>query len=238
MKPIQGKCQTPTGVFAGRGVVVGASLVARGLAALACGCVFFGATNAQAQQVYRIVGPDGRVTFSDKPPATPAAKVTATDNTLATNQPAGPALPFELRQVVTQYPVTLYTSSNCAPCDSGRSLLNSRGVPFSEKTVTTAQDADALQRLSGSTSLPLLTIGAQHVAGYSPSEWTQYLNAAGYPERSKLPSGYHSPAATPLTVPEKPAAAEAPAPAAQVSRPAAAPVAPRVNPSNPAGIQF
>ncbi|MDD2882377.1 MAG: glutaredoxin family protein [Rhodoferax sp.] len=242
MKLIQGKSKTPAGVFAccasGRTSGIVAPSVARWLAALACGSVLFGTLTTQAQQVYRIVGPDGRVMFSDKPPATPAAKVTSTDNTVATNQPVGPALPFELRQVVAKYPVTIYTSGNCAPCDSGRSLLTARGVPFSEKTVATALDADALQRFSGSTSLPFLTIGAQHVAGYSPSEWTQYLNAAGYPERSKLPAGYRSSAATPLTVPEKPAAVETPVPAVQVSRPAVAPVAPRPNPGNPAGIQF
>lgn len=212
--------------------------VARCLLAMACGCVLLGPVAAQAQAVYRIVGPDGRVTFSDKPPATPAAKVTSVDNAAAANQPGGPALPYELRQVVGKYPVTLYTSSNCAPCDSGRRMLAARGVPFSEKTVTSAQDADALQRLSGSTSLPFLTIGAQHLAGFSSAEWTQYLNAAGYPERSKLPAAYRSPAATPLTQPEKPAASDTPAPAVQASRPAAAPVSPRPNPGNPAGIQF
>lgn len=212
--------------------------VTRCLLALACGCAMLGSVGAQAQVVYRIVGPDGRVTFSDKPPATPAAKVTSVDNSLEANQPSGPALPYELRQVVGKYPVTLYTSSNCPPCDSGRNLLLSRGVPFSEKTVTSAQDADALQRLSGSTSLPFLTIGAQHVAGFSSTEWTQYLNAAAYPERSKLPAGYRSPNAMPLTQPEKPAASDTPTPAAQASRPLAAPVAPRPNPNNPAGIQF
>ncbi len=206
--------------------------------ALACGCVTFVAVDAQAQQVYRIVGPDGRVTFSDKPPATPTGKVTSTDKTAATNQTGGPALPFELRQVVGKYPVTLYSSSNCAPCDSGRGLLSSRGVPFSEKTVTSAQDADALQRLSGSTSLPFLTIGAQHVAGFAAAEWTQYLNAAGYPVRSTLPAGYRPPAAAPLTLPEKSAATDRPTPAAQASRPAVAPITPRPNPGNPAGIQF
>ena len=30
---------------------------------------------AQAQQVFRIVGPDGKVTFSDKPPLESSAKV-------------------------------------------------------------------------------------------------------------------------------------------------------------------
>lgn len=211
---------------------------ARWLLTLVCGSVLFGPVGAQAQAVYRIVGPDGRVTFSDKPPATPAAKVTSVDNAVGADQPNGAALPYELRQVVGKYPVTLYTSGNCAPCDSGRSMLRARGVPFSEKTVTSAQDAEALQRLSGNTSLPFLTIGAQHVGGFSSSEWTQYLNAAGYPERSKLPSGYRSSAATPLTQPEKPAVPDTPAPAAQASRPAAAPVTPRPDPSNPAGIQF
>ena len=212
--------------------------LAHGLLALVCGGVLLGSLSAQAQTVYRIVGPDGRVTFSDKPPATATTKVTSVDNTAAANHPGGPALPFELRQAVGKYPVTLYTSSNCAPCESGRSMLAARGVPFSEKIVTSAQDAEALQQLSGSTSLPFLTIGAQHVAGFSSSEWTQYLNAAGYPERSKLPAGYRAAAATPLTVPEKPVVREAPSAAAQASRPAPAPVAPRPNPNNPAGIQF
>lgn len=230
--------KTQAGVSATRAARMDVPSVARGLLTLICSCVLLSPLGAQAQQVYRIVGADGKVTFSDKPPAAAAAKVTPIDNTVAASRPNGPALPFELRQVVGKYPVTLYTSSNCAPCDSGRSLLLSRGVPFSEKTVATAQDADALQGLSGSTSLPFLTIGAQHVAGFSASEWTQYLNAAGYPERSKLPASYRPSAATPLTVPEKPAAPDTPASDAPPSLPATIPMAPAPNPDNPAGIQF
>ncbi len=64
---------------------------------------------AQAQAVYRIVGPDGKVTFSDKPPAT-AAKVTGLDAAASPASASNPALPYDLRQVVAKYPVTLYTS--------------------------------------------------------------------------------------------------------------------------------
>ncbi len=209
----------------------------RSLLALACGCVLLTSAQAQAQAVFRIVGPDGRVTFSDKPPASSAAKATPLDNSTAANPSGSAALPFELRQVVAKYPVTLYTSSNCAPCDSGRSLLITRGVPFAEKTISTAQDAEALQNLSSAPSLPFLTIGAQHVSGYASSEWTQYLNAAGYPERSRLPASYRVPVATPLTSAPTPVSVEAP----QAPQPKSAPVIaapPRVNPNNPAGIQF
>ena len=209
----------------------------RWLFALACGCIALGSGTLGAQTVYRIVGPDGQVSFSDKPPVTPASKVTPVDNALPAAAPVAPALPYELRQVVGKYPVTLYTSSNCAPCDSGRKLLAARGVPFSEKTINTAQDADALQKLSGGNSVPFLTIGAQHVAGFSASEWAQYLNAAGYPESSRLPTGYRAPPATPLAAPEKPAAPEprTAAPAEPVLPPVATP---KVSPNNPAGIQF
>lgn len=213
--------------------------VPRWLLAWVCSCVMLGSGHLQAQTVYRIVGPDGQVTFSDKPSVSPANKVTPVDNAVASAAPSGAALPFELRQVVGKYPVTLYTSSNCAPCDSGRSLLTSRGVPFSEKTISSVQDAEAFQKLSGSNSLPFLTVGAQHVAGFSASEWTQYLNAAGYPERSKLPANYRAPQAAPLATPEKPSA---PSPAASAAAPAA-PVLPpvtdrKISPSNPTGIQF
>ena len=204
--------------------------------ALACGCLLLGSSQLQAQTVYRIVGPDGRVTFSDKPPVTPATKVTAVDNTVAANQSGAAALPFELREVVGKYPVTLYTSKSCAPCDSGRSLLIARGVPFTEKTISTAQDAETFQEMSGSASLPFFTLGAQHVAGFSSSEWTQYLNAAGYPERSKLPTSYRRPGATSLTTVEKPSAIELPAPPTQPA--AVAPAPPSTTPNNPPGIQF
>ena len=59
-----------------------------------------------AQTIYRIVGADGKVTFSDKPPAA-EAKVSTTNAAGRAIGPQEPALPFELRQVVARYPVTL-----------------------------------------------------------------------------------------------------------------------------------
>lgn len=199
---------------------------------------------AFAQQVFRIVGPDGKVTFSDKPPPTPA---TAPSSGSVTANPAagatGAALPFELRQVVAKYPVTFYTGDKCAPCSSARSMLVTRGIPFVEKTISTFEDTEALRRLSGDNSLPFATIGGQQLKGYSDIEWTQFLNAAGYPASSVLPPSYRPSAATPLV-----AAATAPTAAAssngnsQAARPSAvqpsATPRPAPSPSNPSGIRF
>lgn len=203
-----------------------------GSAALFC------ALGAQAQAVYRIVGPDGKVTFSDKPPANAQQGKVATTGVGAAAASSNSNLPFELRQVANKYPVVLYTSAQCAPCDSGRSLLNSRGVPFNERTIITNEDKTALQRQMGDTSLPYLTIGGQRVRGLSESEWTQYLDAAGYPKNSILPAGYKNAAPTPLVpLPTGTPAAKATEKAATGSEPTA-PTPPPVNPANPAGITF
>lgn len=193
---------------------------------------------AGAQQVYRIVGPDGRVTFSDRPPADPAAK-TATAPTMSLSSTANASLPFELRNVTNRYPVTLYSGQDCSACNSGRSFLASRGIPFSERTVSSEDDIEALKRMAGAARLPLLTIGAQQLKGFSESEWTQYLDAAGYPKTSQLPSGFRNAPATPLVAVQQPP--QRPAAPAQAQQPQQA-VAPQQSsepaPPNPAGIRF
>ena len=194
---------------------------------------------AQAQTVYRIVGADGRVTFSDKPPVSNDA-VTATGRGGKALEIGNGTLPFELRQVTTRYPVTIYTSTNCAPCGAGRNLLSNRGVPFTERTINTAEDTDALIRLSGENALPFLTIGGQKIKGFADAEWTQFLDAAGYPAASKLPGNYRNPPAAPLVAVQK-AAEPKPAEsgdAATAKAPAPTRPAPVDTSSNPAGIKF
>jgi glutaredoxin len=202
-------------------------------AAIVCGAAF----SAQAQTIYRIVGADGKVTFSDKPPAsTDQGKVLGT-GVGAAGAAASSTLPFELKQVQAKYPVTLYTAAKCAPCDSGRALLSVRGVPFNERTVMTAEDTDYLQRLTGESSLPYITIGGQRHKGFSESEWNSTLDAAGYPKSSMLPSGYRNAPPSPLVTIQK-AAAPKPEekPAADLVAPPLTPPGP--TPSNPAGIAF
>ena len=195
-------------------------------------CAAYG---AQPQTVYRIVGPDGKITFSDKPPVNAEQGKIAATGTGAVAAASSTALPFELRQVVAKYPVTLYSAPECGPCATGRAMLSSRGVPFSERSVTTNEDIAALQRLAGENTLPFLSIGGQRIKGYSDQEWTQYLDAAGYPKTSMLPSGYKPEAVAPLVSLQKTA------PVKEEPKPEIAPepTAPRgPTPSNPAGIAF
>ncbi len=167
-----------------------------------------------AQAQYKVVGPDGSVTYTDRPPA--GAKVTAISARAgATPLSSDIDLPFDLRQVAGRYPVTLYTAPECPPCDSGRQLLQQRGIPYAERSVTTDDDAAALERAVGGRTLPSLSIGSQGLRGFGATDWAAYLDAAGYPRTSRLPRGWQPPAAVPLTVragaPARPATPAAPA---------------------------
>src|SRR5687767_4098512 len=95
-----------------------------GLMGLFAAAAFCG-NDANAQQIYRIVQPDGRVTFTDRRPTEPAAKATAAP--IAPGGSSQAALPFELREAANRYPVTLYTAPECGPCGAGRTMLSSRG---------------------------------------------------------------------------------------------------------------
>lgn len=192
----------------------------------------------QAQTLYRIVGADGKVTFTDQPPVA-AAKGAITTPQLKSSAAEPANLPYELRQATSKHPVTLYTTDKCKPCDNGRQLLSARGIPFSERTVTNNDDAQALQRLSGANSLPVLSVGSKQLSGFSDSEWVQALDLAGYPAKSALPTGFKNAAPQPLVSLQKPAPSEDPNPVSPVQAEPTKPAnLPAQNKANPAGIVF
>jgi glutaredoxin len=182
---------------------------------------------------YKVVQPDGSITYTDRPQVTTSArispiskggKVASTEN----------ELPLDLRQAAQKYPVTLYTSKDCEPCDDGRRMGETRGVPFAEKRVSTEEDAAALERVVGTKSVPALTIGAQPLRGLSETVWGAYLDAAGYPRDNKLPRNWPKTAATPLVERVRPSE---PAPAARGPAPSAEPSAVPAQ-TSPSGIRF
>lgn len=183
---------------------------------------------------YKVVQPDGRVVYTDRPPADSAARVTAVGPAKPVVAAAGSAaalaagLPTELRNAVQRYPVTLYATPDCPPCDSGRRLLQQRGIPYTEKQVVSDDDALALERLLGARTLPTLAIGSQPLRGFAEADWINFLDAAGYPRESRLPKTWRAAAATALAervaAPASPAAAPTAQPAPR--QPLPEPVAP------------
>lgn len=201
------------------------------VATLATVAALAGAPPAMA--LYKVVGPNGEVTYTDRPPTDPSRT-----RQISASGSGGTAvsLPLELQQPASRFPVTLYTTVDCRPCDDGRNLLIQRGIPFSERTVRTAEDFRAYQSLVPSQQMPGLQIGGQRMTGFSASEWGSYLDAAGYPRESRLPPGYQRAAASPLAPSQSPGETSAAAPAAASPTPTPSPLPPAGN--APPGFRF
>jgi glutaredoxin len=188
-------------------------------------------TALPAWALYKVVQPDGSVTYTDRPPAGTTARITSMARGSTAAAQVDVSLPPDLRQAVQRYPVVLYTSADCTPCDNGRRLLVQRGVPYTERRIVSEEDALVLERLSGGRTVPSLTIGAQPVRGLSETDWTAYLDVAGYPRESRLPRGWQPAAPTPL-------AERVPVPA-PLSRPAPPPAdTSALEPVSPGGVRF
>lgn len=175
------------------------------------------AASASAQ-MYKWTDAKGVVHFSDQPPPDKHAKVEKKSYAGGARE-AG--LPYALAEAARRHPVVLYTTADCGPCDQGRALLNQRGIPFAEKTVSTNEDQQKLKEAGGSAQLPLLVVGGTRRVGFEATGWNEALTSASYPQQRRLPANYRNPAAVPAAPPApepehalaRDAAADAPAPA-------------------------
>lgn len=165
---------------------------ALGLALLVCSAM-------ASAQVYKWVDAKGKTHFSDKPPPGNAKPAAMASNKVGA---ATSDMPYALAAAARTFPVTLWTTSGCGGCDSGRAYLKSRGIPFTEKTVKTARDEE-LMKAAGGDGLPLLVVGSSQSSGYLQSQWESIINSARYPSSNMLPPSYRYPepvAAAPAAV--------------------------------------
>ena len=136
---------------------------------------------AVSAETYRWVDPSGRVIISDTPPP---GKVKALRQTGEAGAAASSEeMPFAVRKARENFPVTLYTAADCvSECKQARDLLNSRGVPFTEKMLQKAEDANELKALVGDVFVPSLRVGNQSFRGFEATAYNNLLDLAGYPK--------------------------------------------------------
>jgi arsenate reductase-like glutaredoxin family protein len=155
--------------------------------------------SASAQTLYKWVGKDGKVHYSDQPPPKEIKKVEKPRLSNSTIETSG--MSFEALEAAKNFPVTLYTTPECGPeCATARELLSRRGIPFSESRVVTTNDGDTFKKALGTDKLlfPALVVGKSKQIGFEQDIWHELLDTAGYP-RSAGPgaTGGQSPGAAP-----------------------------------------
>lgn len=136
------------------------------------------AATADAQTVYKSVGPDGKVVYSDSPPvdAKKASKLKFD------RLPSSP-LPSPVRAAVDQprpsasaavpatTAVVLYSASWCGYCKAAKAYLGARGIAYREIDVDTESGQAAYAQAGGGNGIPLLVTGGQRVQGFSQAAY-------------------------------------------------------------------
>jgi len=150
------------------------------LAAALCLAAF-----AASAQVYRWTDDQGRVHITDTPPPATAKNVRKSGQTAPET---GPAEPFTLQQARKNFPIKLYTTPACDACAEARKLLNARGLPFTEVSVTEDAQMQELKKVVGSASVPALVVGSSVQRGFEAGLYERMLDAAGYPKAGDLPA--------------------------------------------------
>jgi hypothetical protein len=156
--------------------------------ALALPTLTLAAAPAAAQ--YKWIAPNGAVTYSDQPPP-PGVDSKPMNTRAATPSDDGGGVPAGLRDATTKYPVVLYTTPDCTPCQQARTHLTKRGVPFVERTVSSSVDAESFRK-AGFTenTFPAMSVGRERSVGFEAGGWNQLLDVAGYPKSSMLPPSF------------------------------------------------
>lgn len=138
-----------------------------------------------AQTTYRWVDKDGKVNFSDRPPPPSEQVKDAKERELPALGPAAPIMSPAMRQAVADFPLRLFVSPSCGGgCSDALKFLNERKLPFSQKSLQTAEEIEAFKTETGqgAPSVPTLMVGRRVLAGFQSSAWSEMLDLAGYPK--------------------------------------------------------
>ena len=168
------------------------------------------AFQAHAQQQYRWIDEKGRVQYTDTPP--PASARSVQKKNLNAGKPDSGTEPFALQIARKAAPVKLYTSPDCPGCEEARKLLNERGIPFTEISITESKQIAELKTISGGTGVPVMLVGAAVQKGFEERAYNSALDIVGYPKLGALKQRNQV-----APEPPKPAAVQAPQPGAPAS---------------------
>lgn len=143
--------------------------------------------------VYKTVGPDGKVIYTDQPPADPKTAATLNIN----EQPSSPLPasvlkyqeqlaksadkrlrePAAVRANLSATP-TLFSATWCGYCRKAKGYMASHKIAFQEIDIDTESGARAYFEAGGRSGVPMLIVDGRVTRGFSESSYNQVFAKA------------------------------------------------------------
>lgn len=141
---------------------------------------------ADAETLYKTIGPDGRVEYTDRPPADARqAKALNFADLPATPLPDSVLRYREQLQKSLQNRLSnaakpgggpqLFTAAWCGYCRKAKAHLAARGIAYREHDIDTPDGQLAFAQAGSASGIPLLLVGEQRVQGFSAAAYDAAL---------------------------------------------------------------
>lgn len=137
------------------------------------------AVTAAEKTLYKTVGPDGQIVYSDKPPTQGRVEKTMKFEDLpATPLPVARSAYLEwlkTRPSIAAAPpageVQLFSAAWCGYCRRAKAWLGAKGVAYREFDIDTPAGMAAYAAAGGGKGVPLLVKGGQRVQGFAEAAY-------------------------------------------------------------------
>ena len=145
---------------------------------------------AHAETLYKVIGADGKTTYTDRPPAD-AKSTTAMQFSDAPSTP----LPDSVMKYQAELQkgmqgrlaqanrldaigtVTLFSATWCGHCTKAKAYLRSKGISFQELDIDTPGGGRAYFEAGGKRGVPLLMAGGKRLEGFSGDAYDYFFAA-------------------------------------------------------------
>ena len=156
----------------------------------ACFIILIAAATVHAEALYKVIGADGRVTYTDRPPADGKSTTVLQFADAPTSKLPESVLKYQAelakgmqnrlaqaKKLDTGGPATLFSASWCGYCTQAKAYLRNKGIVFRELDIDTPDGGRAYFEAGGQRGVPLILADGKRLSGFSSGAYDHFFAA-------------------------------------------------------------